>query len=234
MLAYKKQFKLHGMAELWENIIAIVVQPGVEFGEKGIHPYDRIEAATLCKALKQYPDIVFEGHSTDYQAPLKLREMVEDGIAIIKVGPALTYALREGIFALSKMEKELIPDKSQQANFEEVLDEVMLENPKNWIKYYHGTDDEIRIDRKYSLSDRCRYYFVDSRVNKAMEKLFFNIDGANIPMGMLHQYMPRQYARVRDGKLQMKAKELVKDCIVELVEDYNYAVRTNYMINGIF
>ena len=234
LIAYKKRFKEHGIAELWENVIAIVVQPGVEFGEKGVHLYDRLEASALCSALKHYPDIVFEGHSTDYQAPTKLREMVEDGIAIIKVGPALTFALREGLFSLCRMEKELIRDETQQSHFEEVLDEVMLENPKNWIKHYHGTDEEIRLDRKYSFSDRCRYYFVDPRVEEAMEKLFENMDSVTIPLGMLHQYMPRQYAFVRDGRLQMKARELVKDCIVELVEDYNYAVKTNYMINGIF
>ena len=234
LFAYKQEFKKRGMLELWENIIAIVVQPGVEFGENGIHSYDRVEAAKLCKAIKRYPDIVFEGHSTDYQAPIKLREMVEDGIAIIKVGPALTYALREGLFALSKMEKELITDESKQSHFEEILDEVMLENPQNWEKYYHGSWNKVKLDRKYSFSDRCRYYFVDSKVEKAMEKLFENMDSVMIPLGMLHQYMPRQYARIRDGKLSLKARELVKDCIVELIEDYNYAVRTNYMINGIF
>ena len=226
LFAYKKEFKKRGMSKLWENVIAIVVQPGVEFGEKEIHAYDRVEAAKLCRALKQYPDIVFEGHSTDYQAPIKLREMVEDGIAIIKVGPALTYALREGLFALSKMEKELIHDYEKQSHFEEVLDEVMLENPKNWIKHYHGTEDEIRLERKYSFSDRCRYYFIDPRVDSEMEKLFNNFEEMSIPMGLLHQYMPRQYARVRDGKLPLKARELVKDSIVELVEDYNYAVKT--------
>lgn len=234
LLAYKKQFKQRGLSELWENVIAIVVQPGVEFGERGIHPYDRMEAQRLCRALGQYPDIVFEGHSTDYQAPSKLREMVEDGIAIIKVGPALTFALREGLFALSMMEKELLSDTSKQAHFEEVLDEVMCENPKNWIRHYHGSEAEIKLARKYSFSDRCRYYFVDPRVDAAMEQLFSNMDSLSIPLGMLHQYMPHQYARVRDGKLPLKAKELVKDCIVELVEDYNYAVKTNYMINGIF
>ena len=33
--------------------------------------------------------------------------MVEDGIAILKVGPALTFALREGLFALEQIEREL-------------------------------------------------------------------------------------------------------------------------------
>jgi D-tagatose-1,6-bisphosphate aldolase subunit GatZ/KbaZ len=33
--------------------------------------------------------------------------MVEDGIAILKVGPALTFGLREALFSLEMMEKEL-------------------------------------------------------------------------------------------------------------------------------
>lgn len=234
LLAYKKQFKVRGMERLWKDVIAIVVQPGVEFGEKGVHLYDRVEAAALCRSLRRYPDIVFEGHSTDYQSPLKLREMVEDGIAIIKVGPALTYALREGLFALNKMEKELIQDEEKQSHFEQVLDKAMLASPKNWIKHYHGTEEEIRLSRKYSFSDRCRYYLVNPQVDAAIDKLFRNMDSIEIPLGMLHQYMPRQYARIRDGRLRLKARELVKDCVIELVEDYNYAVKTNYMINGIF
>lgn len=234
LFTYRKKFREHGLEDSWKDIIAIVVQPGVEFGEKEIHPYNRLKAMKLCKALKQYPDMVFEGHSTDYQAPVKLREMVEDGIAIIKVGPALTFALREGLFALSKMEKELIPDVNKQARFEEVLETVMVNNPKNWERHYHGTEEEMRLARKYSFSDRCRYYFILPEVETAMEKLFSNMDSVTIPLGLLHQYMPKQYAKVRDGRLQLKAKELVKDCVVSLVEDYNYAVKCNYMIDGIF
>ena len=32
---------------------------------------------------------------------------MEDGVAILKVGPALTFALREGLFALECVEREL-------------------------------------------------------------------------------------------------------------------------------
>ena len=51
--------------------------------------------------------------------------MVTDGIAILKVGPALTYGLREALFSLSMMEKELVPEE-KRANFIETLDAVML------------------------------------------------------------------------------------------------------------
>ena len=52
--------------------------------------------------------MVFEAHSTDYQTAGALRALVEDRWAILKVGPALTFALREALFALSAIEEELI------------------------------------------------------------------------------------------------------------------------------
>ena len=66
-------------------------------------------------------------------------------------------------------------------------------------------------------------------VKAAIEKLFANIDSLDIPAGMLRQYMPLQYIRVREGMLRVKAAELVKDCVRECAEDYNYAVKINYL-----
>ncbi|MBQ0097342.1 MAG: class II D-tagatose-bisphosphate aldolase, non-catalytic subunit [Oscillospiraceae bacterium] len=232
IIAYRKKFDKLGLKDAWNHIIGIVVQPGVEFGNSDIHAYNRIDAKKLCDRLKKYPNIVFEGHSTDYQPPVKLREMVEDGIAIIKVGPALTNAVREAIFALSMIEEELIPDKKQRANFIDVLEKEMLKDNKNWIKHYHGDELSQHIARKYSFSDRSRYYFSNKAVVKAQEKLFENFEDIEIPLPLLHQYMPMQYLKVRDGKLANKARELVKDAVVCVVEDYNYAVKCNYMVNS--
>ena len=228
---YKQKFEEHNISERWEDVIAVVVQPGVEFGDKDIHAYNRNKAVNLCASLKKYPDFVFEGHSTDYQPAEKLREMVEDGIAILKVGPALTFALREGLFALSMIEKELISE-NQRANFIETLEKIMLENPSNWQKHYHGSDEDKRIARKYSYSDRCRYYFSNPEIKSAIEKLFSNIDAIieKIPAGMLRQYMPRQYQKIRDGLLKFNARDLAKDFVVSCAEDYNYATKINYLL----
>ena len=227
---YKRKFSEHKISERLQDVIAVVVQPGVEFGDKDIHEYNRAAASELCASLKNYPDVVFEGHSTDYQSPEKLRQMVEDGVAILKVGPALTFALREGLFALSMIEREMIHDESQRANFIEVLERVMLESPENWQKHYHGSDEDKRLARKYSYSDRCRYYMTRPEIKAAINKLFANIDSLNeIPAGMLRQYMPLQYLRIRGGMLKVKAAELVKDCVRECAEDYNYAVKVNYL-----
>lgn len=234
LFAYHQKFAELGLSDAWRDIIAMVVQPGVEFGNREIHHYDRIQAHMLCQELRKYPDIVFEGHSTDFQSPGRLREMVEDGIAIIKVGPALTFAMREALFALAYMEDELIQQPEKRSNFIRVLDDVMRRNPQNWEKYYHGPAFEQFIDRKYSFSDRCRYYFMFEEIERSIEKLFDNLRSVEIPMGMLHQYMPLQYIKVRDRNLRLDPKELVKDSVVSLVEDYNYAVKYNYVTGGIF
>jgi len=231
--AYKKEFTKLGYTEAFEDIVGIVVQPGVEFGDSDIFEYNRCNAVELCESMKKYSGVVLEGHSTDYQPPRKLKEMVEDGIAILKVGPALTFALREGLFSLSKMEQELV-EESKRVNFIDVLEKVMLKNPDSWKRHYHGTVEQLGNKRKYSFSDRCRYYFSDDEIKRAIEQLLVNLDQVEIPLSMLKQYMPYQYIKVRDKKLALDARELVKDSVVLIVEDYNYAVKYNYIIGGVF
>lgn len=221
---YRDCFVQAGVAEGVRDVIAFVVQPGVEFGDDQVFLYDHHAASDLCNCLKQYPGLCFEGHSTDYQSPESLRMMVEDGIAILKVGPALTYGLREACFAMSMMERELVPAE-EQAHFEEVLDNVMLEKPDNWNKHYHGDEKQQYLARKYSFSDRCRYYIGKPTVMAAMNKLFGNLRKYPIPLNMLHQYMPLTYPEIRDGKLAPDPKNLALDGIINFMADYEYATK---------
>ena len=220
---YRKCFADAGVPEGMEDVIAVVVQPGVEFGDDQVFQYNKENAKELCAALKDYPELVFEGHSTDYQSAQSLWNMVQDGVAILKVGPALTYGLREALFSLSMMEKELVPHE-EWANFMETLEEVMLENPGNWKKHYHGDEHQLALARKYSFSDRARYYIGQPKVQEAMKKLFANLEKYPIPMNMLHQYMPLQYQKVLDGEIEKKPEALALDGVVEFMEDYEYAV----------
>ena len=220
---YDIMFKEYGFKNAWDNIIAVVVQPGVEFSNEDIHEYNRDNATPLCEKLIEYPNLVFEGHSTDYQTEIKLKEMVEDGVAVLKVGPALTYALREGLFSLSLIERELIIDASKRANFIEFLDEIMRNNPKYWEKYYDGDKFEKELQRKYSFSDRCRYYMSRQDINENINKLFENIDSNNTPLGMIRQYFPQTFLKIKSQN-SLSAKNLVKLNIINVLEDYNYAI----------
>ena len=93
---------------------------------------------------------------------------------------------------------------------------------------------ELKLKRAYSFSDRCRYYFARPEITGAIEKLFSNLRSVKIPLSMLRQYMPQQYIKVRDGVLGTDPKDLAEDCVVHLVEDYNYATKLNYMIGDVF
>ena len=98
MAAFEKAFKDAGLgADVWDRVIAVVVQPGVEEKDSGCTEYDREKAKELMASIKDFPNLVFEGHSTDYQTKIKLRELIEDGVGILKVGPGLTFAMREGM-----------------------------------------------------------------------------------------------------------------------------------------
>ncbi|NLM09289.1 MAG: class II D-tagatose-bisphosphate aldolase, non-catalytic subunit [Clostridiaceae bacterium] len=224
---FKEAFLSNDLSEAWDNVIAIVVQPGVEFGDESIHEYDRNAAKELCEELKNYPTLVFEGHSTDYQTPEALKAMVEDGIAILKVGPALIFALREALFALNHIENELFQHRSdvQLSRFIEVLDEAMVKNPANWIKHYHGSQEKIRLARKYSFSDRCRYYFPVPEVKEAISRLMQNLKSTDIPISLISQYMPVQYYRIRKGLLSKEPESLAKDRVKNCIDQYLYATQ---------
>ena len=220
---FEKAFKDAGLEDAWKKVLAVVVQPGVEEKDSGCTEYDRAKAVELCAAIKEYPNLIFEGHSTDYQTKIKLKEMIEDGIGILKVGPGLTYGAREALFALSFMEDELYAGTDHEvSHFREVLEEEMLKNDKYWKKHYHGDERELFIKRKYSFSDRSRYYAQVPAVEKALEILLNNFkDGA--PLNVLSQFMPIQYTKVREGELENTAEALVVDRVINTIDEYLYA-----------
>lgn len=137
MQTHQAAFRALGLDEALNRVIAIVVQPGVEFDHTQIIHYQPQAAKVLSDWIKETP-MVYEAHSTDYQTRQAYRALVRDHYAILKVGPALTFALREAIFALAQMENELISPE-QRSRVLEIIDEVMLNEPGYWKKYYRPT-----------------------------------------------------------------------------------------------
>lgn len=223
--AFRQAFTGAGLgADVWERVIGVVVQPGVEEKDSGCTEYDRSKAKELMASIKEFPSLVFEGHSTDYQTKLKLRELVEDGVGILKVGPGLTFAMREGMFALEQIEKELLCGTDMQpSRFAEILDAEMCRDDKYWKKHYQGTELEIRLKRKYSFSDRCRYYMPTPAVCEAADRLIGNLRTVGIPLNLLSQFMPIQYTKVREGELKNDPVELMEDRIINTIDEYLYA-----------
>lgn len=225
---FRRAFATLGLEDAWSRVIAVVVQPGVEFADESVIEYDRAAAKALMGCLDHHPGLVFEGHSTDYQPRECLREMVEDGIAILKVGPALTFALREGLFALEQIEQELYGvNDFPCSHFRAVLEQVMLEDQSQWAKYYHGSMPQKRYARAFSYSDRARYYLTNPKVVAAVQTLLTNLDNVGIPMALLSQYLPVQYARAHGEQLPLRSADILIDRVGDCIDDYLYAVLDN-------
>jgi len=215
-------FIYEGLESAWERVIALVVQPGVEFGDDFVLDYRPDKAATLSNSIESESHLVYEAHSTDYQKRESLRELVRDHFAILKVGPALTFAYREALFALAMMEKELTPE-DECSNLIECMEKMMLEDPHHWKKYYGGTLEEQAFKRKFSLSDRIRYYWNHPEAQAAVEKLLGNLSRGPLPLSLLSQFLPNQHRLVRSGKLENEPLALIQHNIDDVLGDYQYA-----------
>ncbi|GFG52351.1 D-tagatose-bisphosphate aldolase, class II, non-catalytic subunit [Mycolicibacterium agri] len=229
--AHRKAFAEHGLDHVWPRVMALVVQPGVEFDHLHVIDYQRDATAELRRVLDDEDHLVFEAHSTDYQRPAQLRELVEDHWAILKVGPGLTFAMREALFALAHIENELLPRPSR-SNLIEVVERTMLAKPEYWQGYYEGDPLTQRTARRYSYSDRLRYYWADDTVDAARRNLLENLDRTGIPMPLISQFLPYQYDRIRAGALEPDPQSLVIDRIRDAMRPYARACLTTANTTG--
>jgi D-tagatose-1,6-bisphosphate aldolase subunit GatZ/KbaZ len=209
----------------WERVIALVVQPGVDFEADTVLDYDRAKAGSLSSALSTHPAIVYEAHSTDYQIQRSLRQMVEDHFAILKVGPWLTFAYREALFALAAMERELLDWRPgcRLSQVREALEEAMLLKTTHWKAYYHGDDKEVRRSLTYGYSDRCRYYWNEPSVQREVARLLGNLQELRIPPTVVSQFLPLEYEAIRDGQLQPTPQMLIQNHVRHVLRVYSRA-----------
>lgn len=219
----REVFRREGLAAAWECVIALVVQPGVEFGDDFVLDFQPEVARDLSRFIEGEPRLIYEAHSTDYQTRVALRRMVAGHFALLKVGPALTFAFREAVFALALMENELF-NADQCSHLVETLDEAMLHAPEHWRKHYTSDEATQRFARRYSYSDRSRYYWPDAQVQAALQKLLANLNSRSVPLSLLSQYAPVQHARIRQGELTNTPEAIILDRIIGVLRDYTFAV----------
>ncbi|HGY5800009.1 TPA: class II D-tagatose-bisphosphate aldolase, non-catalytic subunit, partial [Serratia marcescens] len=208
--------------DAWQRTIALVVQPGVEFDHHSVEHYQPQRADALSHFIERQPGMIYEAHSTDYQPPQAYRQLVRDHFAILKVGPALTFALREALFALDRIEREWLGER-QSAQLCATLEQVMREQPQQWSRYYHGTPHQQYLDRHYSLSDRVRYYWPQPQVQQAVDGLLDNLRRSPAPLALLSQYLPDQARALNAGELSADPQEWVLHKVTQVLDDYHAA-----------
>ncbi len=187
---HRAAFAKAGLDAAFARVIAFVVQPGVEFGSDNVIAYDPPRAAALSALLDEEPALVFEAHSTDYQTEAALAALVRDGYPILKVGPGLTFAYREALYALDLVASDIVPGYGDRP-LARAMEALMTTAPGYWSGYYHGDETALRIQRHFSYSDRIRYYWTRPEAEAAVAALMTALEGVRIPETVLHQYLPQ-------------------------------------------
>ena len=220
--AHREAFAAAGLESAWQRVIASVVQPGVEFDHHSVVDYQPQKARALSQAIEAVPGMVFEAHSTDYQTRDALGALVRDHFAILKVGPGLTFALREALWALDAIEREWI-EESHRANLREVVLAGMRARPDHWQRYYHGEGHALTVDLQYSLSDRMRYYWPDPAIEQARQRLFDNLRADPPPISLISQFLPHALHALRTGTANNDPLSLAMAHISAVLDDYHHA-----------
>lgn len=221
----REAFGRRGLDDAWSRVVGLVVQPGVEFGDERVHEYAPDEARALVALIEGVPGIVYEAHSTDYQRPDLLQALVRDHFAILKVGPWLTFALREALFALETMEREWLEGRKDAtpSRLRAVVEAAMVQEPVYWKAFYGGDEARQRFARAFSFSDRVRYYWPRPEVDAALGLLLANIDAYSPPLPLLSQHLPQAYEAVRAGRIRLQARDLVRFSIRQVLDVYTDA-----------
>jgi len=212
---HREAFEHEGLLHVWPKIVSVVTQPGVDFSHTAIHRFEPSKASELSAAVKNFDNLSFEAHSTDYQPTDALVELVNQHFFFLKVGPELTYRMREAVFSLAKIEDALIPE-SDRSGLLQAIDHAMHQEPEHWTPYYRGDVTEVRQLMHYSYSDRIRYYWSAPGVKTALETLFTNLDNIKIPETIVSQY----FAEREFGHLSASADQLATDHIALCISRY--------------
>jgi D-tagatose-1,6-bisphosphate aldolase subunit GatZ/KbaZ len=223
---HQKAFSDAGLEAAFARAIGVVVQPGVEFASTEVIPYKPEKVVRLTRALADLPGFVFEAHSTDYQPAACLDALVSDGFAILKVGPWLTFALREALYGLDCIAGILDPASTEES-LPTAMEELMLKEPGNWRKYYEGGPDELRLQRHFSFSDRIRYYWPRPEAQAAVDRLFAKLGDKLIPEPLISQYLGGLFPELVDGSFSARPRALVVGAILQVLRRYDHACGRN-------
>jgi D-tagatose-1,6-bisphosphate aldolase subunit GatZ/KbaZ len=112
---------------------------------------------------------------------------------------------------------------TERSNLIPLVDRVMLDHPRHWQAYYQGDERHLGFARRYSYSDRVRYYWPSPPLQKAIARLIENFEQHPAPYSLLSQYLPVQYERLRAGQLANRPQDLIRDKIASVLADYVYA-----------
>ncbi|MDA8139482.1 MAG: class II D-tagatose-bisphosphate aldolase, non-catalytic subunit [Desulfobacteraceae bacterium] len=215
----EKAFQKSGLSAAWHRVMAVVVQPGVDFGDHTVAAYQPERAQHLSQAHAQLPGIMtYEIHATDFQTPAALKQMVQDHFLLLKVGPALTFAMRRALYALAQIEDQL-PGIERPSQLIHVMERLMTARPGHWQTTYQGDAQELEALRHGSLRDRIRYYWSYPEAQNAVAQLIENLQQP-LPAELVQEHLPDLFSTIHQAGLDGDPVAMVQLAIQDTLRPY--------------
>ncbi|MFV0382841.1 class II D-tagatose-bisphosphate aldolase non-catalytic subunit [Paracoccus sp. (in: a-proteobacteria)] len=209
------------LSAAWDRVVGLVVQPGLEFAPTHVDRFDMTAPDHLSAALEGTTGIAFEAHSTDYQHDEVFPELARRHFAVLKVGPALTFAYRQALYALDHLSARLDSTRDGM-ELSRVMESLMQAKPAHWQKHYHGDEASLRLQRHFGYADRIRYYWPEARAQQAVGSLLAALTSP-APLPLREQYFAPQVitrAEALEAKGMQWAKALIRAQIQQALAPY--------------
>lgn len=219
---HRDAFEREGLTHVWPKIMSVVTQPGVDFSHSSIHRFEMDKARDLATAMQAIDNMTFEAHSTDYQPDQALADLVRCHYFFLKVGPELTFRMREAVFSLERIENHLVPE-NDRSGLIAAVDQAMNDDAQHWASYYSGSSEVVEQLKHFSYSDRIRYYWSVPDVQKALQRLFSNLSHVDMPETIVSQYFPER----KFGNIGAPPAQLTSDHIALCIDRYYKACGLN-------
>ena len=221
--AIESAFKQAGLTNAWQRVVSLNIPMDMGFTDNFACDYQPELGADLKAFYEKEGHLVYYMPHADYQSTQALRDMLADHFALLEIGPMLSFAMREALFALAMIENEWMIGKpgAHLSNLIVELDKAMQLNPAHWQAHYTtGNGFDQMLARKYSYQDRSRFYWQEKDVQSAIDQLFKNLSETPPPLTLLRQFMPDLYWPLREGTLENKPEALVIRRIQQAYQPY--------------
>ena len=209
--AHEQAFEELDLAGLKPRIAGLVVQPGVEFSPTDVHHMPKDRDPKLRAVMMNWPNMCLEAHSTDYQTPDTFKRLATLGFGFQKVGPALTFAYRQALYALD----QALQIAGRGVGLIDTMEQVMVNEPGYWQGHYAPDN---KLARHVGLADRIRYYWPHPTAQQAIAALRQNASETSLPDPLLWQVFAPQVLE-RAEQLQGTQVQRLIDAQIELALD---------------
>ncbi|KAI1692092.1 tagatose 6 phosphate kinase domain-containing protein [Ditylenchus destructor] len=216
---HREAFGAAGLEAAFERVIAMVVQPGVDFDHHKVIDYRPEKARALSAFIAAQPGLVFEAHSTITRPPITWRSWRGTTSPSSRSAPARPSrcarrcgrwppSSANGWAASAAAIRAGRNRAGRDARRARAL-EALLPGPGA-----AGGRPGLQPERPHPL------LLGPSGGAARLRRMLDRLEHSPPPLTLLSQFLPRQYDAIRDGRLRNRPAELLRDGAAQSLRPY--------------